>query len=96
MIYYILTALVIVLQLIDMATTMHILGRGGYEANPVMDKLFKLVGVKAGLTIKVAWVSAIALILLHYEPIGVVILALMYIAVVAWNLYQVFYVMRAK
>lgn len=94
MIYYLFSALAIALQFVDMATTLYILNRGGYETNPVMDKLFKLVGVKAGLSIKVVLVSISALLLLKYAPVGVIFLAVGYLGVCCWNLYQIFFVMN--
>ena len=94
MIYYLFTALVIALQFVDMATTLYILNRGGREANPVMDKLFKLVGLKVGLGIKVVLVSVSALIFLYHAPVGVILLAGVYLIVCCWNLYQIIYVMN--
>ena len=92
---YLLTTLVIILQIGDMMTTMYVLNNGGRELNPVMAWVFSKVGVLAGLSIKAILVSALAILALLFSPVGLIVMAAIYVAVVGWNCYQVFYVMKA-
>ncbi len=55
---YILTILLLALQLLDWYTTRTILGRGGVELNPVMRRLFMEFDVDAILGIKALVVAA--------------------------------------
>ena len=89
MIYYLLTALVILLQIGDMMTTMYALKQGGCEANPVMAWVFSKVGVLVGMVSKGVIIAALAIACLLFSPVGLIVMAAIYVAVVGWNCYQI-------
>lgn len=88
--YLILVILICLLQIGDGLTTDHILKRGGKELNPVMDWLFTKFGMRIVLISKALFVSLVAILAFNYAPIALIPLTIMYVAVVAWNAYQIY------
>ncbi|MES2586951.1 MAG: DUF5658 family protein [Pseudomonadota bacterium] len=96
MTYYLLTALVILLQIGDMMTTMYVLNHGGHEVNPAMVWLFSKVGVLTGLILKVVILSGLAIVVMLFSPMGLIAMAVIYVGIVGWNSYQVFIAVNQK
>jgi uncharacterized protein YacL len=81
---YALVTLLILLQFADAWTTHRLLSNGGRELNPVMDKLFRKVGLVRGLVLKVVFVSVLAVFLIDY-PLILTVLCILYVVVVLHN-----------
>ena len=85
----------ILLQIVDCYTTIHILGKGGKEANPILAWLFTKIGIPETLSIMKCVVIAALLVLTKLVDtttslwvLG--ICNLMYVGVIGWNSYQIF------
>jgi len=74
-----------ILQVLDVWTTHRILSAGGRELNPVMDWLFKRLGVLPGLIIVKTVVVALIWFYLISHPVFVAALCIFYVAVVIHN-----------
>lgn len=80
--------ILLVLQAMDLLTTLYILSRGGAEKNPALVALQGLLGRKGAIVAaKLAVVAAVLFLEVH--PWALTGLAILYVGVVAWNLYQV-------
>ena len=77
------------LQIGDVVTTEHLLNRGGSELNPVMKRLFIKFGMHNVLVVKALLVLTISILVSKYQPIALLAIAGLYVAVVAWNTYQI-------
>ena len=88
--YLILVILICLLQIGDVLTTEYILKRGGKELNPIMDWLFTKFGMHTVLISKALIISLTAIFAFNYAPIALIPVAIVYIAVVAWNSYQIY------
>lgn len=83
----------VVLQILDVISTVLVLGKGGAELNPIAMFFMALLGIVPGLLALKAIVVALVLSgcsQIHVRTIW--ILNYVYIAVVGWNLYT-FYTM---
>lgn len=91
MTYYVLI-LFAVLQLADIATTYYALERqtGNREANPVMDRLFRRTGVLPGLLLAKAVLLMLVVSFLTEHAAILGMLCLLYVYIVARNLYVIF------
>lgn len=87
---FLLVILLSLLQVVDAATTYKILNNGGKELNPVMDKLFKRFGMLNVLSIKVVLVTVAGIFIYSIYPLALIPLCLLYVAVVCWNIYQIY------
>jgi hypothetical protein len=78
------------LQVGDGLTTYCILSRGGRELNPVMAKIFAIVGIIPGLILKGVAVVIVGYFCGQASIVPLLIIISGYILVVLWNLYQIF------
>ena len=80
----------VVLQFLDYMTTTHILAAGGRELNPVMQWLFDRLGTEQALLTKgFVVILAGGLCRLYDNTLALGIIVAVYVAVIAWNLYQI-------
>jgi hypothetical protein len=77
------------LQIGDVITTEYLLNCGGSELNPVMKWLFAHCGMHAVLIVKALLVLTMSILVSKYQPIALLAIAGLYVAVVAWNTYQI-------
>jgi hypothetical protein len=77
------------LQIGDVLTTEKILGKGGTELNPVMNWLFTKFGMHNVLVTKALLIITLAIIASVIAPIALILIAVIYVGVVAWNLNQI-------
>jgi hypothetical protein len=79
--------LLILLQIIDIVTTLKILELGGYEANPIMRKAMELFGVKPALIgVKSVYVILLLLAFLYLNSLVFwILMCLFYLAIVVNN-----------
>jgi len=84
----ILLILFIALQIADCVTTVKILSAGGTEVNPIMAKLFGLVGVVPGLIIMKGIIIVAMYIASLYQPWLLIPAVVLYVGIVGWNAYQ--------
>jgi hypothetical protein len=89
-VYLILLILICLLQVGDGLTTEHILNRGGKELNPIMNWLFTKFDMRNVLVVKALIVSLAAIFAYNYAPIALIPVAIIYVAVVGWNSYQIY------
>lgn len=80
---------VVLLQAGDIFTTIHIIGHGGHELNPVMVWLFSKFGTVATLVTKGLLISTMAVVSYVAFPLALLALVTLYAAVVGWNCYQI-------
>ena len=85
---YQLIFVIAVTQLLDAATTIHALNNGAREVNTLMKALMDRFGVKLALALKGAAVVGLA-IYLQDQIEALVIVASVYVLVIAWNLIQI-------
>lgn len=79
--------LLIMLQIADAFTTVHILKNGGREANPFMNWLFQKYGTEVSLGVmKLLVVGAVAA---AWNETLAFWICVLYIGVVGWNTYQI-------
>lgn len=77
------------LQVLDLLTTIIVLQRGGYEANPVVRQFFS-AGTLEGLVLSKLLVVGIAAAVVFWQRYRVLFLSnYVYAAVVCWNLLAV-------
>jgi hypothetical protein len=76
------------LQVGDVLTTEKIL-QNGKELNPIMNWLFTKFGMHNVLVVKAVVVASIGVVLWKLYPIILVPLCVLYVCVVAWNVYQI-------
>ncbi len=74
-----------VLQLLDAYTTTKALKIGGKEANPVMAKLFDVIGMPLALILKTAFVMFAGYKAGQSGLVWLMMIVVMYVAVVGWN-----------
>ena len=74
-----------ILQLFDFYTTRTIISCGGYEQNPVMAKVFSLIGVDTALVIKGILVTVIGWIVGQQSIFVLGALVALYAAVIVHN-----------
>lgn len=92
-----LISLLVVMQVLDFWTTYYILSRGGRELNPLLAKLFDKVGEKRGLLIAKGVGVVIIVLWGPLMPRSVLVgLTLVYLAVIANNLYHVIKIKRTN
>ena len=82
---YALTAIIFALQLSDWYTTRTILKAGGYEANPIMAKLFQWIGMDVALALKTLLVTGMSFVATSLIPLVGVLIILFYSWVVYHN-----------
>ena len=87
--------LFILLQIADCLTTVYILGKGGSEANPVMNWLFNKIGMWQTLVVIKTGVVALLLVVTKLAPevsalLALVVCNIIYLGVVGWNSYQIY------
>jgi hypothetical protein len=81
-------ALLAILQLGDVLTTLTIL-KNGKELNPVMNWLFAKFGTKLALIVKAILVCAVGVMFYFVYPPALVFTCVLYVFVVSWNVYQI-------
>jgi hypothetical protein len=79
--------LLILLQIADCLTTVHILKNGGREANPMMNWLFNKIGTIPSLVIMKLLV--IGVMVWAWNIWATLVAVVLYLGVVGWNLYQI-------
>ena len=77
------------LQIGDVITTEYLLNHGGSELNPVMKRLFIKFGMHNVLVVKALTVVVGSILLAEILPMALIALVVVYVAVVAWNTYQI-------
>ncbi len=88
--------ILVALTLLDVATTLYALHKGATEVNPVLEPLFKAIGVwpalllvKAGF-LGVMWWARDATLAAYGLPVKVLpVIAVGYAGIVVWNLLQI-------
>ena len=78
------------LQVGDGLTTYYIITHGGRELNKIMAYLFSKCGMVPTLILKGVFVLAVGWACGQSSILALLIIIAMYIAVVGWNLYQIF------
>ena len=81
----ILALVLAITQLLDWYTTRTILNKGGYEQNPVMAKMFALLGVDAALVVKGILVVALGWFIGQQSIIVLQCLIILYVTVIIHN-----------